>query len=534
MVAQVPKRDSIPLSICIGASLAIHALVLLPWVGAAMGIGPASIADSQSPEAVKPEAKPPDPADERPNPLMRRPTEMERTQLGIDDGTDKPLTTWIGYDEYQEHLARLSEIEQAAMRMTEAGGGEPASAPPGAMSLASPLTPPLPEEAPPSPVTAVDRTADRGQLADARPAAPELAPDRTANAPPTALRAIESAPLTRAAPTSPVPSPPIEAARPVSTPPLEPAKTQPPPPTSITETPNPSAATTPPPPSGLTLPRSDDPTSTSEGAPLPPKSAPGEAPKIEPIVRPVDGSAKSPPPSETRPTDDAPTPAQQPKPDAPPNAPVPGARPDSTSDATRPPESAVAPAIAPTKPDPSPAAPTPEIKPVPAPQDETTAPPHPDPDRAAPPSPPARPEATPIPADAPGAPSRAAGTPGPPVDGELTDREADATSTIDVPADKWRNGKPLAARGLQILTRRPEMLPEYLAIQMGPGRNPVFELQFDREGRVRKVTMTESSGAPQLDDRLIDCLYKWRARGERLNQVKPNDRLKFTMRMLVR
>lgn len=136
--------------------------------------------------------------------------------------------------------------------------------------------------------------------------------------------------------------------------------------------------------------------------------------------------------------------------------------------------------------------------------------------------------------DASDAPTRPAATPGPPADGELSDREADATSTIDVPAERWRNGRPLAARGLQILTRRPALLPEYLAVQVSPGRNPIFELQFDRQGVVRKVTMIESSGLPQLDDRLVDSLYRWRARGEQLSTLGADERLKLSMRMLVR
>ncbi|MBM4112750.1 MAG: hypothetical protein FJ253_05155 [Phycisphaerae bacterium] len=206
------------------------------------------------------------------------------------------------------------------------------------------------------------------------------------------------------------------------------------------------------------------------------------------------------------------------------------------------PESPPAPApepsteIAPRTSESKPPAPEAQPFPTPVPDPEENSPAHDQPDRNAPPSPPLAPGAQPQPQPdaAPGAPTKPAAAPGPPVSGELTEQEADPTSTVDVPAELWRNGKPLAAKGLRILTRRPQMLPEYLAIQTSAGRNPVFELNFDNQGLVRNVVVLEGSGAPELDDRLVDCLYKWRARGERLSTVKAGDRLKFTMRMLVR
>lgn len=494
-------RSSIPLSLCIVVSLGIHAAIIVPTIGTA-GLTSDEFLAPISPEeiaAARQDEQTPEPPPELPNPLVRRPTEVEQVQLGIDNGADQPLTTWIGYEEYQEHLARLSEVEQAAMRLTDAGGGEPAAASNGALSQASPHAPPPAPAQPPSAVTEVDRSAEAGQLASAKPAAPT--PPAPPNAPPSPTRATESAPATPAIAIAHAPAP---------TPETRPA-----------EAPTTPTPTVPAPAPSLALPKSADPPTTPDGAPMPPEPAPGEASKPDPIVRPADGAGESEKPIEKEVPSDAPRPElpEPPEEEQPPT-------PESGS--------ATAPAMAPVKPVTAPPTPEPQEMPLPAPEDLETAPPHPNPERTAPPSPPATPEASPDTGTESGAPTKPGATPGPPASGEVTDREADPTSTIDVPRERWNNGRPLAAKGLKIVTRRPELLPEYIAVQGGPGRNPVFEIYFDGRGLVRKVQMIESSGFRELDDRLRDSLFKWRASGQQLKSVKPGEYLKFSMRMLVR
>lgn len=227
---------------------------------------------------------------------------------------------------------------------------------------------------------------------------------------------------------------------------------------------------------------------------------------------------------------DAPPPAPArplvpPQPPAPPPPPVP---PSPEQDPEKPP------APGELQPTPTQPAQPPQPTPTPVPPAPDAVPANPNPAPSAPPAPPPAPASAPAPAAGSGLPNRPSATPGPPASGEQSDRESDATSLMDVPADKWQNGKPLAAKGLQLQTRRPDLLPEYLAIQIAPGRNPVFELHFDRDGKVRKVELIQDSGAPAIDDRLMDCLYRWRAKGDRLKTLKPDDRLKLKMRLLVR
>jgi len=82
---------------------------------------------------------------------FRRPdAEPDSIDLGIDESTASTLT-WIGFDDYQEHMAALAEVEQAAFQTTPTG----AEAAPAAPSQAPVDTPPdnvdarTPVESPP-------------------------------------------------------------------------------------------------------------------------------------------------------------------------------------------------------------------------------------------------------------------------------------------------------------------------------------------------------------------------------------------------
>ncbi|MDA0975587.1 MAG: hypothetical protein O2927_06430, partial [Planctomycetota bacterium] len=62
------------------------------------------------------------------------PEDDDSEVLGIDESQAETVT-WIGYDEYEEHLARLSEVEQSAMSTNPTSGGGGGS---GSTSAASP------------------------------------------------------------------------------------------------------------------------------------------------------------------------------------------------------------------------------------------------------------------------------------------------------------------------------------------------------------------------------------------------------------
>ena len=57
-----------------------------------------------------------------PTPEQLQQEQEDMIRLGIEDGAQQSTMTWIGYKDYQEHLARLANVEQAAFRDTDEGG----------------------------------------------------------------------------------------------------------------------------------------------------------------------------------------------------------------------------------------------------------------------------------------------------------------------------------------------------------------------------------------------------------------------------
>ncbi|MSQ89765.1 MAG: hypothetical protein EXS01_00005 [Phycisphaerales bacterium] len=128
-----------------------------------------------------------------------------------------------------------------------------------------------------------------------------------------------------------------------------------------------------------------------------------------------------------------------------------------------------------------------------------------------------------------------AGPPGAPgtsqEQGEKSDRESDATSIVDVPPSLWRTGKPLARKGLEIKTRRPEF---YMLTEMTTSpRNPTGEIRFGRDGVPVTCKIVESSGVKNIDDPVLDALYRWRAKGSQLDKLAPGKTLTFRVRIIL-
>jgi hypothetical protein len=112
---EVDRNANLPLILCIVASLAIHGFLLVPRLSEMLSSSHDGVdrtrAASFSVEKEMEKRVPPAPEDED-----------NSVKLGIEDGTTKSTMTWIGYNEYQEHLAKLSQVDQAAFRDTDEGG----------------------------------------------------------------------------------------------------------------------------------------------------------------------------------------------------------------------------------------------------------------------------------------------------------------------------------------------------------------------------------------------------------------------------
>ncbi len=121
----------------------------------------------------------------------------------------------------------------------------------------------------------------------------------------------------------------------------------------------------------------------------------------------------------------------------------------------------------------------------------------------------------------------------PPRDEQATpaDRESDATSIITVERDQWQAGKPLAARGLTIITRKPEF-QTWTLITAAP-RNPTVQITFNHAGQVVDVQFRVSSGHADVDRAIFFAVYGWRAEGQPLSTMKPGETLTETIQFLL-
>lgn len=116
-------------------------------------------------------------------------------------------------------------------------------------------------------------------------------------------------------------------------------------------------------------------------------------------------------------------------------------------------------------------------------------------------------------------------------DGALSDLESPATSLIDAPARDWRNGRLIAGRGIQLKTRRPVFTT--LAQVTTQPRSPVVTIWFDNTGTATRARIDLSSGYPEIDEPILDSLYRWRATGKQIDSLKTGETVKIQLRLLL-
>ncbi|HMN96966.1 MAG TPA: hypothetical protein PKC43_10755 [Phycisphaerales bacterium] len=374
-------------------------------------------------------------ADEIAPPRSRPPEEVA---LGIDAPTPSSLT-WIGYDHFEEHLARLSAIDQAAF------DDDPSAGAGGVIAGESPTqsTPGSAAQSQPTMTASAEAAVDAAVAAEGRPTEAEVASAATSQ-----TEAVE--PLTAAPPPLPPGEPPG----------------------------SPAADETPP-----RLPRLDVlPESTLPAPPIPVVET-LDIPTLLPSRQLLERWT-SPSESASEPRDGATATGEADRSDGQ-EAALPGSASEARSE-----------------------------------REQGGA--------AAPPTPPA--EATQAGAEAPPP------APGPPVnrdraDGDDADRESDATSRVDVSPEHWRRGKPLAAHGLEIRTRRP-IFPELTRLTAAP-RSPVVEIFFDRSGAPRRAGIVRTSGDSRVDGPIVDALYRWRASGAPIARLGEGETIRIEMLILL-
>lgn len=100
-----------------------------------------------------------------------------------------------------------------------------------------------------------------------------------------------------------------------------------------------------------------------------------------------------------------------------------------------------------------------------------------------------------------------------------SDRESDPASIMDVPVPLRELGRPIAAEGLEIRTVRPRFT-HYTRLTVRPA-DPLIRVRFDRKGRVVTAELVESSGHKDVDNPILDAVYRWTASGKALESLDP-------------
>lgn len=188
------------------------------------------------------------------------------------------------------------------------------------------------------------------------------------------------------------------------------------------------------------------------------------------------------------------------------------------------------------KPEPEPAPnPEPALEPTPETEALTETPPAQDPE-VVPPAFPTPPNPS-VPPTRPATPGGGGGGGGgdaaddPVGSGERSEAEADPTSILNIPSAQWRNGRPIAAEGMTIETRKPRFT--ILTTVTARPTNPIVEIRFDHEGRPRSTRYLRSSGHATIDGPIMDAIAGWRARGKALDALRPGDTVTVRLRLIL-
>lgn len=102
------------------------------------------------------------------------------------------------------------------------------------------------------------------------------------------------------------------------------------------------------------------------------------------------------------------------------------------------------------------------------------------------------------------------------------DRESDATSPVQVRTSNL--GKVLAREGLRIQTFRPQFDATTKMHELRARNGSVTAIiRFGKDGSVLNASIKPGteSGAPTIDEPILDCVYRWRAAGKEIDEL-PN------------
>ena len=126
-------------------------------------------------------------------------------------------------------------------------------------------------------------------------------------------------------------------------------------------------------------------------------------------------------------------------------------------------------------------------------------------------------------------PTSGGGAPDPPQP-DAADKSSDATSTITVPREKWISGHPIASQGLELLPRK----PKFTSLQETYGRrNLMATIRFGKDGKPTAAEIHQSSGHSGIDAAILASLYRWRAKGTRLDALAEKKTIDITLELIM-
>ncbi|MEE2912301.1 MAG: hypothetical protein VX436_00690 [Planctomycetota bacterium] len=107
------------------------------------------------------------------------------------------------------------------------------------------------------------------------------------------------------------------------------------------------------------------------------------------------------------------------------------------------------------------------------------------------------------------------------IDNNKSDRDSDATSTILISPENWKAGKPVATEGVVLRPRRPSFTANQLVTSAPSSLLAI--LYIDRRGKPIDVVILLGTGSGSIDRSIESSLYKWRASGERIDELEDRE-----------
>ena len=108
-----------------------------------------------------------------------------------------------------------------------------------------------------------------------------------------------------------------------------------------------------------------------------------------------------------------------------------------------------------------------------------------------------------------------------------SDRDSDATSIVRISPENWKAGKPAAAQGIVLRPRRPSFTANQLVTNASG--NLVAVLYIDMRGKPIDVVILIGTGNGSIDRSIEASLYRWRASGDRIDELEDDETIKITI-----